>query len=222
MVARALILIFVVCVSLHGVSQAVAMEVIKYDSLHPEEKDELVFSVTGSFEMGDSLGKFKFGYWPFSSVTTSPFPLSRLHVVRGRVRDTSWANAYLLRVLPADFPWLTNFSLSGYNEKLGMGKDPILISFDEPVCAVGVLKAQSGDFNTHQVNAHRRKRTSIHFYDEEGSVIATFDQKPGNFMSKMAFQKDFRDPIVWAVAIESEVYFGIKEFIAMPCTTLLG
>ena len=65
MVARALILIFVVCVSLHGVSQAVAMEEIKYDSLHPEEKDELVFSVTGSFEMGDSLGKFNFGYWPF-------------------------------------------------------------------------------------------------------------------------------------------------------------
>lgn len=197
-----------------------AVEQIHYDTLHPEEEYRLVPDFTGFLPAGSSVGVFRFGGWPPQATNPPPFPRTGIAVVTGTQQDRSWANAFLLRGNPASYSWVTNPKTSGIDQKLRMGKDPIIISFDQPICAFGVIYAQSGAHNPHHPDL--RKRTSFSFFDQTGQKIAVLDQKPGHFISKAAFQRSWRDPFIWAVAVDSEVYFALKEISAMPCSELLG
>jgi hypothetical protein len=131
-----------------------------------------------------------------------------------------WANAYLLRVDPADYAWLTNDSFSGRSPGLNMGRDPILISFDKPICAFGAIYAQAGAHNPH--HPEQRRRTSFSFYDASGGLISVMDEKPGYFIVESGFQKIGMEPWIAGVMIGSEVEFAIIEIIAMPCSEMVG
>ncbi len=197
-----------------------AIEKIYTKDLHASPEDTLRFTGNGAIAPGTKLKAFVLGGWPEHAETPRPTPETNLSVLRGQQENFEWANAFLLRVDPANFSWLKNASLAGVDAKLNMGRDPILISFEEPICAIGLKYAQGGAHNPH--HPELRKRTSISFYDYSGVLIGRFDEKPGYFTNEAAFQKQALEPEIFAFQISSEVPFAIIWIVAQPCAVAVG
>lgn len=200
---------------LAGSDTALAFKDIKYLSLHPAEEDILFFPGDAYIRSGTTMGHFIIGAWPDDSEIEPPFPPTDMVMNRGQIRNTEWANPFLLRVDPSNYFWLTNPTRSGLNTKYNMGGDPIIISFDRPVCAIGINYAQAGGFNRFHPDYFRR--TTIRFFDHTGLQTGSVDELPSSFIVYTAYQTEAHDGEIWAISMDSEVEIAIRTLIAMPC-----
>lgn len=212
---RHLVLLFLICPF-----AAYAIETKRLDEMNPTEAQLLDLSAHGSVNSGTTLGRFILGGWPPNASTPPPDVPRGLAIVQGMREDGLWANAFLLRLEPASYPWLSNLSAHTASRYDQIGSGRILISFDQPICAIGAVYAQTGAHNPHHPDL--RKRTSFYFYAEDGSLIDNVDQKPGHFIVQTAFGRQVEEPPIWAISIDSEVSFAVMELAAMECAILLG
>ncbi|WP_143030592.1 hypothetical protein [Ruegeria halocynthiae] len=195
------------------------MEEVKYRNLSPTSEQRLNFDGQGRIKVGTKIKGFVFGKWPEFAKTHPPLTVTSLSVMYGKKQNFDWANAFLLRVDPASYSWLTNGELNGIVSRLNMGSGAILLSFEEPICAFGSVFSQAGAHNRH--HPHLRKRTSFTFIDESGYKIDRFDLLPGAFIVESAFQTRASDNPIWAVVVDAEVPFALIELVAKPCTLVI-
>lgn len=197
-----------------------AVEAKRFSELRPNAEQTLQFEITGTIPSETVFGRFILGGWPRHATHAPPHVPPNLTVLQGMQEDGLWSNAFLLRLEPAPYLWLSNLSAHAASRYDSIGSGRILVSFDQPICSVGVVYAQTGAHNPHHPDL--RRQTNFYFYAEDGSLIDRFGQKPGHFVVQTAFGKELSDPSIWALSIDSEVSFAVIDLVAMECAIPTG